>query len=223
MDNREVFDDCGSWLTSTGFLYSRAGNSQHDQGQYDKAIRVLASKSATCIISSDTFRQAHRFDAHYFILGEETDLAWRVWLLGKDVWYLPEAKSWHAFGTSLKPKAQYYTNRRIHFHGCKNYIQMLCTNLSLSSLWRILPIHLAIWFFSSFCFLLRGQPGRAWLILQGMFWCVRNQAQIRQKRRRVQKGRKVRENSLMEIIKVQVGPRYYLDRLVRYISQGLHG
>ena len=79
---RDEFDDVGSWLTWTGFLYSRAGTRLRDGGQFDTPCRVLSSKSATCALRRSAFLQVGGFDASYYILGEETDVSYRVWLLG---------------------------------------------------------------------------------------------------------------------------------------------
>jgi len=224
MERREVFDDCGSWLTNTGLLFARASDDQRDTGQFDEAVPILASKSATCIIRRDVFFKAGGFDARYFILGEETDLAWRVWLTTeKQVWYFPRPKSWHAFNTKFKPKAKYYTLERIHFHGCKNYINLLLTNLSTSRLFLILPVHLSLWCVSAVGFLLVGQWRRSWLILKGIWWNIINWEKTRAKRRKVQSSRGISDKQLFRHILRNPHPTYYLSRLSRYLTQGLHG
>ena len=223
MERRTEFDDCGSWITSTGFLWARAGNGQQDRGQFDQAEPCLASKSATCITRRDSFFQAGGFDADYFILGEETDLAWRIWLLGQDVWYFPSARSWHAFGTSLKPKSKYYTLDRIHFHGAKNYINLLLTNLGALRLCLTFPIHVSVWFASAVLFAVRGQLKRSSLIFRGIFWNVTHLKTTLNKRRRVQMKRQRTDRELWPLVSKSPGPGYYLGRLCRYVVQGIHG
>ena len=223
MDRREVFDDCGAWITSTGFLWNRATNDQTDIGQYDTPTKCLSGKSATCAIRRDIFIRAGGFDASYYILGEETQLAWRVWLLGLEVWYWPRAKSWHAFGTKFKPKATYYTLERIHFHGCKNYLSLLWTNLGAHTLAITLPLHLFAWLISAMGFLLRGQWRRSLLIMRGMYWCATHLSDLQRKRRAVQSTRTISDHELMRIVKYSPPLWYYPDRLWRYLIQGLHG
>ena len=223
MERRDEFDDCGSWITPTGFLFSRAQNHQKDCGQYDTSCPVLASKSATCIVRRDVFYQAGGFDKDYYILGEETDLAWRVWLSGHQCWYFPSAKSWHAFGTKFKPKQEFYTLERIHFHGCKNYISLLVTNLGLSRLLAILPAHILIWCASAVGFSLRGQFQRSLLIMRGIFWNLIHLRKVLRKRRRVQQGKKVGEVNFWRLVSFSPPLEYYWNRIFRYVSQGLHG
>ena len=225
MERRDVFDDCGSWLTGTGFLYARSGNGRVDGGQFDKPLQILASKSATCITRRDLFISTGGFNADYFILGEETDLSWRYWLKGQEIWYIPQAVSWHAFNTKFKPKSKHYTNERIHFHGCKNYINLLLTNLGAWRLLCTLPIHISIWLVSAVGFLLTGRLMRSWHILRGIFWNLKpiNLRRILQKRRRVQGSRVISDKDLFRIVMHNPPVTYYLGRMARYLSQGLHG
>ena len=223
MDRRDVFDDCGSWLTPTGFLWSRAQDNQLDRGQFDESCQVLASKSATCIVRRDVFEQVGGFDASYYILAEETDLAWRVWLGGGECWYIPQAVSWHAFGTALKPKQAFYTLERIHYRGCANYLNLLATNLGFSRLIWILPVHLSIWIASAGSFLLRGDWRRCGLILKAITSAVWHLPRIWKKRRQVQRTRQRTDRELFRVIYRAPKLSYYTARFVRYVTQGLHG
>lgn len=223
MERRREFDDCGSWLTWTGFLWARAGNGQTDHGQYDIPERCLASKSATCGARREAFFAAGGFDSSYFILGEETDLAWRMWLRGWECWYNPLAVSWHAFGTSLKPKTEYYTLERIHRYGCRNYLSLLLTNLGAARLWRIFPCHLLGWVVAALGFALSGKATRAKLVCYGLWDVLRGLPRILQKRKTVQQLRCRCDRQLMPLISRQIGLGYYLGRITRYVTQGLHG
>ena len=223
MERRDEFDDCGSWLTQSGFLYARAENHQRDVGQYDEPCRCLSSKSATCIIRRDIFLTAGGFDAHYYILGEETDLAWRSWLTGHESWYLPAAVSWHAFNTSLKPLADYYTLERIHRYGCRNYLSMLFTNLGTARLTFTFPLHLSAWLVACLGFALRGQWQRSVEILRGLQDFTNTMPRVRWKRRHVQASRVISDRALMQVIMVNPPWGYYFNRLRRYLHQGLHG
>ena len=222
-ERRQEFDDCGSWLTWTGFLYARAGDDPRDCGQYDEPCRILASKSATCAIRRDTFFRVGGFDAAYYILGEESDLSWRVWLAGQQVWYVPTAVSWHWFNTTKKATADYYTLQRIHSFGARNYLRLLTTNLGTLRLVRTLPLHGLIWLLAVLGFCLRGQPARAAAILAGVHKYLTTLPQTLAKRRQVQGSRVIRDRDLMDLVLHRPGLRYYLGRMRRYLVQALHG
>lgn len=220
--NREL-DDAGSFLTPTGFLWSRAGSDLIDRGQFDTPCRILASKSATCVIKTSTFDQVGGFDPDYFILGEETDLAYRVWLSGEEVWYLPQAVSYHWFNTSRKPRTQYYTDWRIHGLGCRNYLLLLLTHLGASRLLRMLPAHLCGWVLAACGFVVRAQYQRASHIARGIWWVVTHPASILAKRRAIQRSRVLSDRYLMSIVMVSPPWSYYGRRLWQYVWKGLHG
>lgn len=215
MDRRDVFDDCGSWLTWTGFLWARAGNDIQDIGQYNDPQPILGSKSATCMIRSDVFHQVGKFDEDMYILGEETDLAWRCWHAGYEVWYAPSAVSWHAFGTSLKPPAEYYSLSRIHYLGARNYCWLLLANLPLTTLAYTLPTHIFVWLVAGLGFLLKGEFVRGGLILRGILHGLGSWGKICSKRRLVWQ--------LRHPYSYSPPASYYLKRLTRYLIQGLHG
>lgn len=222
MERRQELDDCGSWLTPTGFLWARA-QSQEDTGQFEEAVPCLASKSACCAIRRDAFTAAGGFDARYFILGEETDLAWRCWLVGWEVWYAPLARGWHAFNSSLKPAPTYYTLERIHTYGARNYLRLLSTHLELGRLSRILPLHLLAWLVSAGGFLLRGQGARGWGILRGLGQWVGDLPRCWTKRLRVQGQRQRSDAQLLKLLMHSPSWRYYAGRLWQYVVIGLHG
>lgn len=221
---RRELDAAGSWITWTGFLWDRAGNQQRDHGQYDTPTRCLSSKSATCIVRRSTFHTVGGFDSTYYILGEETDLAWRVWLRGWEVWYVPTAVSWHAFGCeSLKPRADYYTIRRTMTYGCRNYLSLLWTNLGTWKLTTILPTHVCAWIISAMGFAIRGDPKRAVAIMQGLYEALRRMSYLQRKRHYTQSTRVCSDRQLFPIICYSTGFSYYLKRLWRYWTTQLHG
>lgn len=223
MERRREFDDCGSWITWTGFLWARAGNLQHDHGQADTVLPILSSKSATCVVRRDSFYATGGFDADYFILAEESDLAWRCWLRGWEVWYVPTATSWHAFNTILKHPADYYSLTRIHRLGSRNYLKLLTTNLGASRLLRILPVHLLGWTVACLGYLLSGQWQRAYCVAAGVWDWLRGLPGDLVKRKHVQGSRVVSDRVLWPRISAAPPLGYYVDRMRRYLVQGLHG
>ena len=144
-DETHRFDEAGGYLTSTGFIWSRAGQNIVDEGQYDQIEPIFSGKSASCMIEKRLFNKIGGFDEDFGILGEESDLAWRVWLAGREVLFCPYATGIHYFNTKWKPAKDYYTSERVQFNGCRNYVTMLIKNLETINLWKILPIHVTMW------------------------------------------------------------------------------
>lgn len=222
-ERRNRFDEAGGYLTSTGFIWSRAGQNDIDNGQYDKAEPILAGKSASCMIRKNSFIIAGGFDEEFGILGEETLLSWRVWLSGQEVHYVPEATGMHWFNTKRKDKEKHYTPSRIFFNGSRNYLTMLFMCLETKNLWKILPIHFLIWLTAGLAMIGTGKIRQGANILKGLSYFVGNFWTIKKKRNVIQKGRLVDDRTLFPLIFRRPPSGYYKQRFLRYISLGLHG
>lgn len=222
MERTNRFDEAGGYLTWTGFIWSRAGQNDIDNGQYSKDELIFAGKSASCMIRKDVFKKVGGFDEDFGILGEESDLSWRVWLQGYQVMYTPQATGLHAFNTKFKPKDKHYTNSRVFFNGPKNYLTMLTKNLGTEHLW-IIPIHFSIWFIVAFVMIITGKMIQGFHVLKGLLSYLTNMSVILSKRNIIQERRQILESNLWTIIHRQTPGGYYRTRILRYITLGLHG
>lgn len=221
-DERTRLDEAGGFLTWNGFIWSRAEQNIIDRGQYAYTETIFSGKSASCIIRRDTFKRVGGFDESFGILGEESDLAWRVWLYGEEVHFEPKAIAYHYFNTKFKPPSKYYTSDRVHFNGCRNYITMLLKNLGKEHLW-IAYLNALTWSFVGFVMLITGRRKQGWNILRGIRYIMTNWQSIMKKRRIVQTERTVSDGILFNDIMRQPKLSYYLQRFYRYIVGGLHG
>lgn len=223
MERRDRFDEAGGFLTSTGFIWSRAAQNDIDTGQYDVYETIFAGKSASCIIREELFFKVGGFDEDFQILGEESDLSWRLWLAGHKVCFLYDAVGYHAFNTVYKPAKEYYTSTRVHRNGCRNYITMLLKNLEVRNLWKILPIHLVVWFFAMCAMIgtLRLKEGIN--IAIGLKQVLGNLSNTLKKRRQIQSSRVITDKELFTYIFRNPPRTYYTQRFLRYITLCLHG
>lgn len=216
------FDEAGGYITNTGFIWSRAGQNDIDAGQFDKIELILAGKSASCAIKKYVFDEVKGFDEDFGILGEETDLSWRVWLKDYGVWFNPNAIGIHYFNTKWKPAKEYYTSERVHFNGCRNYLTMLIKNLGKEHLW-IVPLHSLLWFSAAVALVCTGKVREGLNLGRGIMSVIIGLPKILRKRNSIQKERKIDETQLWPIIHRATPRGYYLGRFTRYIRIGLHG
>jgi len=222
MEHRNRFDEAGGFMTWTGFIWSRAGQNDIDRGQYDSLQYILAGKSASCMVTRKAFNEVGGFDESFGILGEETDLSWRLWLKNCKVMFCPQATGWHAFNTKFKPPEKFYTSDRVQFNGTRNYLTMLIKNLGRSHLW-IIPIHSSIWFFAGLVMLITGKRQQGWNIWRGLWYVISHLKEILVKRGQIQTTRRISEKRLWKTIYC-VPPRGYAwQRFSRYLRIGLHG
>lgn len=223
MEFKDRYDEAGSYLTSTGFLWARAESGIQDSGQYERTESILAGKSAACMIRRKVFWEVGAYDASYEILGEETDLAWRVWLAGYKVLYVPRSVTFHAFNTRFKPKDM-YTPARVYFNGCRNYLSMIYTNLGPKNWIFPLTAQLVVWALAGLGMLLTGKREAGIYIFKGMYYFFRSIRNIWHKRFKVQRRlRKILDKDLLPIIRRNPPVSYYLKRLVHYVATGRHG
>ena len=221
-DEQTRFDEAGGFLTWTGFIWSRAEQNIVDKKQYDYIERIFAGKSASCMVRKDVFDEVGGFDESFGILGEETDLSWRIWLKGHQVFWHPWAVGIHKFNTIYKPVNKYYTSERVQFNGTRNYLTMLIKNLGASHLW-IVPLHATIWLGVGLVMLVTGKFRQGVNILRGLGYVVSHLREILIKRHIIQSTRRVSEKELWTTIHRVPSGSYYWTRISRYLRIGLHG
>jgi len=212
MDFPDRIDYVGDYLGQYGFLVQAAEGGAKDVGQFDKSIKIFSAKSAGMVIRREAFEEAGGFDATYFIYVEETDLAWRVWLAGYRVVFSPDSVVLHKFGTSeriLGKKQKYF----LKYHGCKNYLTTLYKNLERRALVRIFPVHLFLWCGIAGILIIRGSVRDAIYILKGIFYFLYNIKTISQKRRQIQRKRKISDKVLFPIIMKRRPFSYFCNKL----------
>lgn len=217
MEHPTIFDEAGGFLSWNGFIWAR-GDRQTDIGQFDSLESIFSGKSASCMVRKNLVS----FDESMGILGEESDLAWRIWLQGYNVMYVPYSVTLHAFNTKFKPMT-FYASDRVYYNGCRNYITMLFKNLNFFNLIWILPIHVSCWLVASLMQFINKRQEAGWLILKGIWYCIANIGLLIEKRIEVQKLRTVSDASLFNIFFKSPPISYYLTRLFRYGKTGLHG
>jgi GT2 family glycosyltransferase len=216
----KLIDCVGEYLGQNGFLVQEAiAGEEKDIGQYDVVLNIFAAKSAGMIIRMSLFKEIGGFDADYFIYLEETDLCWRVWLMGYRVVLAPRAIVYHRFGTSsvvLADKVDYLTK----FHGTKNYITTLLKNLDSKSLLKILPVHLSIWLGAALFFLIKNKTSSTKWIIQGIIWNLKNIRKIKDKRLFAQSLRTVPDKKIFYEIMKKKDFGYFLAKIRRNKTLG---
>ena len=226
MERRTMLDNAGSFLTWTGFLWAREESGViEDKGQFDQQEYIFAGKGAAMALRRDTFEKVDGFDPIYEILAEETDISWKVWFIGQKVIWVPTAVLYHAFNTKWKPWNYYYTNKRVYFNGCRNYILMLAKGLEAHNFWRIIPLHFTVWFLAGFGMLLTGKFEAGWLIWKGLLYHL-NPINIKDtliRRKLMQNLRTKSDIALFKYIMKQPKLSFYWNRFWHYIKTGKHG
>ena len=223
MEHQTRFDEAGGFLTPTGFIWARAESGIEDIGQFNQIEPIFAGKSATCMVTREDFWRAGGFDESFGILGEESDLAWRIWLKGYKVMWVPKSIIYHAFNTRFKPVEAYYSDRRIYLNGCRNYLHMLLKNAPVRMLVVALPAQLFAWLSAAIGHMLVGRYKASWLILQGIGAFFSRLPLILWQRKEVRSDIHGQEQDILKQIVKNPSLQYYLNRLRSYVIRGVHG
>lgn len=226
MERRRMLDNAGSYLTWTGFLWAREESGQvEDKGQFDEPEEIFAGKGAAMALRRDSFDMVGGFDPIYEILAEETDISWKIWFIGEKVMWVPDAVLYHAFNTKFKPWNYYYTNKRVYYNGCRNYILMLLKFMEWKNLIRILPFHMMVWFMAGFGMILSGKWEAGILIWKGILYHFNpiNILNTLKRRKKTQDLRTLSDKELFKTIMIQPKFSFYWKRFFHYIQTGRHG
>lgn len=88
------------------------------------------------MIRRDVFLDVGGFDEDYFMIYEDVDLGWRLWLLGHQVYMAPQSRVYHLGHASLKQED--YARKAVYLE--RNSLATLYKNLDESSLSVVLPL-----------------------------------------------------------------------------------
>ena len=127
-DSFEYAGACGGFLDKYGYPFCRGrifGMVERDNGQYDYQQEILWATGACMMIRSADYWKAGGLDGRFFAHNEEIDLCWRLRLMGRKIYCIPESEVYHVGGGTL-PKS----NPMKTFLNFRNNLTMLYKNLS---------------------------------------------------------------------------------------------
>ena len=140
-DSFEYAGACGGFLDKYGYPFCRGrifGTVECDNGQYDYQQEILWATGACMMIRSADYWKAGGLDGRFFAHNEEIDLCWRLRLMGRKIYCIPESEVYHVGGGTL-PKS----NPMKTFLNFRNNLTMLYKNLSDKELSYVMRVR---WF-----------------------------------------------------------------------------
>lgn len=174
-------DGVGSFLTPYGVLLHYGFGRQANAARYNQARDIFCPKGAAMMVRMDVLKKTGPFDRDYFAYFEETDLAWRIWLAGYRIRYVPAGLVYHAGGETAQRISTF-----AHYHSFKNRIATLTKNLGVASLAWLLPLHLVLVSLVSIAYLVTGQWSVFLATWRAVGWNITHLAANLAKRRHVQ-------------------------------------
>lgn len=216
MDDPKRLDAVGSYFTPSGFL-DHVGLGEEDRGQYDQEREIFSPKGACMIIRRSLFERLGGFDKDFFAYFEESDLAWRVWLAGYRIVYVPQSVIYHRVGATTQNLSFPF----IQYHSYKNRICSLIKNLGRKKLFPLLSFHLFLCSALVLASLLCLKPKRAGAILRAMGWNISHIKTTLQKRRVAQSQvRKVRDKDIFSRVGAKIPFTQFWGSMKWFIKKG---
>lgn len=174
--NGNILDSAGHFLSPFGFPYEVGAGA--DKDSYYQEIEVFGAKTAGLAVRKSVFNRINGFDEDYFIHGEDTDLSWRVWLVGYKIIFLPSAIGYHYQKGSLNKT----TEHLIFYEGTKNNISNIIKNAKVKVLLFTLPLQLIFLLSLSVKLILQKRSSMASYVFRGIIWNIKNVKHTLQKR-----------------------------------------
>lgn len=193
MDNPDILDNAGSFLTRTGFLI-HWGFGKKDSKEFDSERIIFSAKGACLMTRREIINKIGLFDQDFVSYMEESDFCWRVWHAGYTVYFLPQTYIYHKLGFSYSKISPEIVN----YNSFKNRILSLYKNLETKNLFLILVPHLIIILILSFYYLLKLQFSKSGMIIDAIIWNIRNIKISARKRKVIQEMRVVGDDELFK-------------------------
>ena len=140
-DSFEYAGASGGFLDRLGYPFCRGrifNTVEPDNGQYDYCTEIMWATGACLLVRSKDYWSVGGLDGRFFAHNEEIDLCWRLRLLGRKIYCIPESEVYHVGGGTL-PKG----NPMKTFLNFRNNLTMLYKNLPGNEL---LPVMRRRWF-----------------------------------------------------------------------------
>jgi GT2 family glycosyltransferase len=180
--DRTILDGAGDTYHTSGAAWRRGHGTKYHAGAIEKG-EVFGACAAAALYWREALVEVDGFDAKYFCYFEDVDLAFRLRLAGYRGLYVPDAIVRH-IGSATTGKGSDF----MIYHGHRNLVWTYFKDMPWLLFWLYLPQHLLLNLASILWFTLRG---RGKVILKAKWDALRGLPRILEKRRQIQKNRRV--------------------------------
>ncbi|MBW4630635.1 MAG: glycosyltransferase [Iphinoe sp. HA4291-MV1] len=129
------FDFVGCASHFAGFAYQEGMGKPFTSDQFCNIKPLLFACGGAMLIDRQVFLEVGGFDDDYFMFYEDSDLGWRLWLMGYKVVFAPDAIVHHRHHGSAS-KLSYYRKQLLYK---RNVLYSVIKNYDDNNLGRVLP------------------------------------------------------------------------------------
>jgi GT2 family glycosyltransferase len=188
--DRKRIDAAGDAITWGGVSFNR-GAGELDEGQYDEPGEVFAASAAAALYRRSALEAVGPFDEDFWAYLEDVDWAFRAWLAGFTIRYVPGAVAYHLGSATTSKSSRFLAYQR------QNQLAVVAKNFPAGKLLRYAPRILL------FQLLLLGAGVRDRTLgahLRGVGRGLRLMPRMLRKRRTIQRGRKIAPDALERVV-----------------------
>lgn len=176
---------CGGFIDRYGYPFCRGrifDTVERDGGQYDYRQEIFWATGAAMMVRSADYWRAGGLDGRFFAHNEEIDLCWRLRLMGRKIFCIPESCVYHVGGGTL-PKG----NPMKTFLNFRNNLTMLYKCLPENELRHVMRVRWVLDYVAAFeMLLLKGSLGDFKAVWRARRAFARWKADFADDRRRIQ-------------------------------------
>ena len=193
-NKRNVINTSGTITNYLGFGWCGDYN-KPDKGLEEAEITFPSGSSV--IFRKEVLNKTGLFDENFFMYYEDSDLGWRIRLMGYKITRAPLSVMYHKykFESNKKRFNQIIKGHKKIFYHERNRILTLIKNYETKTLLLILPMFLFVELGLLFYSLLSN-----WFLekLEGYYWILRNTNKIIKERKQIQRIRKVKDKYIVK-------------------------
>lgn len=215
----ELINSCGNALHFLGFGYTQGYRRNEQEYVCEKPSDVAYCSFSAVLLSASVLKKCGLFDDSFFMYHEDSDLCWRMRLMGFRCCVQPLAKVYHHYEFTRSIQKFYYIER--------NRFLILLKNYSLKTLFLIAPIGvvwevgLLLMSLAGFLFMkktigLREKFAAYWYFLSWKTW-----QSLLQSRWAIQKSRLLADKDIVSLFSDIIDFQDVSNPILKYIANPL--
>jgi GT2 family glycosyltransferase len=190
-DHHERMDGMGDVYHVSGIVWRRSHNTLISKVN-DREQEVFSSCGAAAVFPVSAFKQVNGFDEDYFSYNEDTDLGFRMRLMGYKCMYLPDAVVYHIGSGSTSRRSDLSV-----YYGQRNLVWTFIKDMPGIVVWILAPVHLLGNLLMIVLAIFRRQGA---VTIRAKWDALRNISAIIRKRKVVQNTRSVPVQQLLRVM-----------------------
>jgi GT2 family glycosyltransferase/O-antigen/teichoic acid export membrane protein len=195
-DSPKLLDGAGDLYHVSGLAW-RDGHGEPAEGAATERREIFSPCAAAALYRRDAFLGVGGFDEDFFCYFEDTDLSFRLRLVGHRCLYVPDAVVHHVGSTTVGVDSDFTV-----YHSFRNQVWTFAKNMPGGMVWLYLPQLVLVQTLLLAAFAMRGRPG---VMLRAQRDALRGLPHVLRKRGAIQWERTVEPKDVRRVMERGLG------------------